>query len=217
MLLSSRQLHRLVGSPFDENVIVPAGDRDLLILVQWPQRELEAKDFTRELRRCLDRLRHMVGDTSGPAPIGMTVSIGSLAVGPAQLRQAEKEARQALEIAEAMGMADTDVDLKSLGIYSLLTSMAPSQTEAFALRHLGAVRDYDRRHGSQLEMTIVAYVDTGGSILSTARKLHIHASTLKYRLKRVGELTGMSLSNPEHYLCFALACRLEQIGKGPLT
>lgn len=211
LLLFSRHLHRLLGQPFQENVIVPAGDRDLLILVQWPDSDLEATSFTSELRRGLDRVRRMMGSTSRPAPIELTTGMGALAVGPAELRQSEKEARQSLEVAEVMGISDTDVDLQSLGAYSLLTTMADSQTQTFADRYVGPIRNYDRKHGSELEVTIAAYIDNGGSINATATKLHIHASTLKYRLKRVQELTGMSLSNPENYLCFSLACRITRL------
>src|SRR5699024_3666195 len=140
----SRQLHRLVRPPFEDKVIVPAGERDLLILVQWPQRDLEATSFTHELRRCLDRVHHILGDTSESDHINLTVGIGPLAEGPSQLRRAEKEARQSLEVAEVMGMIGSDIDLQSLGIYSLLTSISPSRAENFTHRYLGEIRDYDR-------------------------------------------------------------------------
>ncbi|GAA1152590.1 hypothetical protein GCM10009672_26310 [Nesterenkonia lutea] len=116
-----------------------------------------------------------------------------------------------MEIAESMGIVDDDVDLHSVGAYSLLTALSASQAEAFADRYLGPVRDYDLRHGSELEATLATYMGTGGGITTTADKLHIHVSTLKYRLKRIGDLTGMSLSDPEHYVCFALSCRIAHL------
>jgi DNA-binding PucR family transcriptional regulator len=155
----------------------------------------------------------MIGGSGNSPTVKITVGVGSLAVGPAELRLAEQEARQSLEVADAMGIRNVDVDLQSLGSYSLLTALGPAEADAFADRYLGPVRRYDAKHGSDLAETVTAYVDTGGSIAATAERLHIHASTLKYRLKRVQELTGMSLAHPEHRLSFALACRIVRLRK----
>ncbi|NIK60803.1 hypothetical protein BJY22_006520 [Kribbella shirazensis] len=43
--------------------------------------------------------------------------------------------------------------------------------------------------------TVSAYLDSGGSIEATARAMFIHANTVRYRLKRVADLTGY---NPQH-------------------
>ena len=46
-------------------------------------------------------------------------------------------------------------------------------------------------HGGDLLPTLEAYVDTG-SIEGTARRLFIHANTVRYRLARVEDVTGFS-------------------------
>jgi len=44
--------------------------------------------------------------------------------------------------------------------------------------------------GSALLETVDAYVSLGRSLEGTARELYVHANTVRYRLKRVGEITG---------------------------
>ena len=40
--------------------------------------------------------------------------------------------------------------------------------------------------------TATAFVETGGSVEATARELFVHANTVRYRLRQIGDLTGRS-------------------------
>ena len=44
--------------------------------------------------------------------------------------------------------------------------------------------------GPTLATTLETYLDTGGSVEACARELFIHPNTVRYRLKKVAELTG---------------------------
>ncbi|OYN90835.1 PucR family transcriptional regulator [Parenemella sanctibonifatiensis] len=46
--------------------------------------------------------------------------------------------------------------------------------------------------GGDLELTLVAFLDAGGSVEATARSLFVHANTVRYRLRRIHEITGYS-------------------------
>lgn len=50
--------------------------------------------------------------------------------------------------------------------------------------------------GHSLLETVDVYTTTGGSLEATARQLFIHANTVRYRLKRVAELTGWDPTSP---------------------
>lgn len=52
------------------------------------------------------------------------------------------------------------------------------------------------RAGHSLLETVDVYTTTGGSLEATARQLFIHANTVRYRLKRVSELTGWDPTTP---------------------
>lgn len=49
-----------------------------------------------------------------------------------------------------------------------------------------------RRGGSALLDTVITYLEQGSSLEATARLLFVHPNTVRYRLRRVSELTGLT-------------------------
>ncbi|GEL25177.1 PucR family transcriptional regulator [Pseudonocardia sulfidoxydans NBRC 16205] len=50
--------------------------------------------------------------------------------------------------------------------------------------------------GGELWRTLAAYLDGGGSLEACARALFVHPNTVRYRLRRVSDLTGRSPADP---------------------
>jgi hypothetical protein len=59
--------------------------------------------------------------------------------------------------------------------------------------------------------TVSAYLDSGGSIEATARAMFIHANTVRYRLKRVGEITEHNPLNPRDAFTLRVALALGRL------
>jgi sugar diacid utilization regulator len=97
----------------------------------------------------------------------------------------------------------------SLGVYRMLSSVTdPAGIEAFMKDQLGTLLDYDKRHHSDLLVTLAQYFDSGCNIDQAAAALSIHRSTVKYRLKRVRELLGQDLNDGSARLDLHLATRV---------
>ena len=79
--------------------------------------------------------------------------------------------------------------------------------ERFATRLLGAVLEYDRRHGSELVPTLETFLRCAGSWNRCAAELHVHVNTVRYRVRRVEELTHRDLSRIEDQVDVFLALR----------
>jgi hypothetical protein len=77
----------------------------------------------------------------------------------------------------------------------------------FVERVLGDLLD-DRRFGGQLIETLYAYLQTGGSLREAGRLLHMHPSTVKYRMRVIRELLGPRLTDQSSRLDIELAVRL---------
>jgi DNA-binding PucR family transcriptional regulator len=102
-----------------------------------------------------------------------------------------------------------------LGVYRVLDSSGGGgETERFVREWLGALLDYDARHRSDLVGTLVSYLECGGTYDLSARALSIHRSTLRYRLKRIREITGFDLSDVEQRLNLHLATRALTVMRG---
>ncbi|WP_350277366.1 helix-turn-helix domain-containing protein [Kribbella sp. HUAS MG21] len=59
--------------------------------------------------------------------------------------------------------------------------------------------------------TVTAYLDSGGSIEATARTMFIHPNTVRYRLKRVADLTGYNPLNPRDGFTLRVALTLGRL------
>jgi hypothetical protein len=76
----------------------------------------------------------------------------------------------------------------------LMTALPDHVRRAYADAVLGAVLDYDARHGGELVPTLQAFLDCDGSWTRTAERLGLHLNTVRYRMGRVEQLTGRDLS-----------------------
>ncbi len=143
-----------------------------------------------------DRLVVVMGGVPDPvAAAGQLASSfgqGPIVVGPAvpTLDQANESARAALagyRAAVAWPGAPTPVAADDLLPERALAGDSEARR---ALRHdaYGAVV----RAGSGLLDTLDAFFAAGGVLESAARELYVHPNTVRYRLKRVAEVTGLS-------------------------
>jgi hypothetical protein len=123
------------------------------------------------------------------APPAVTVGFGA----PARLERLPAgfaHASRALQTALAFGQEGA-FSLADLSIRpAILADEALGY--AFAERHLSPIAGL----GMELEDTLWTYLDQGMRIDDTARLLHVHANTLRHRLRRFEQTTGTNLRDP---------------------
>ncbi|MFD3812281.1 PucR family transcriptional regulator [Rhodococcus sp. NPDC058639] len=67
--------------------------------------------------------------------------------------------------------------------------------------------------GSSLSDTLDAYLDSGGAVESCARKLFVHPNTVRYRLKRITEVTGRDPTNPRDAYVLRIAATVGRLAR----
>jgi hypothetical protein len=65
--------------------------------------------------------------------------------------------------------------------------------------------------GHGLLETVAAFLEEGGSIEATARHLYVHPNTVRYRLRRAADLTGLTPTMPRHAYTLRLALTLGRL------
>lgn len=65
--------------------------------------------------------------------------------------------------------------------------------------------------GGDLMQTTVSFLDNGGSVEATARALYVHANTVRYRIKRILDVTGYSPAAPRDAYVLRLAITLGRL------
>lgn len=135
-------------------------------------------------------------------PIAPHVGVGGLHP-PGELRKSLKEAELALRLGKG-----TVVRVDQLGILGFLaTDIDPDRLQAMIDRWIGPLVQHDRGHRSALVDTLASVLGQQGSIQSAAQSLHVHPSTIKYRLKQIEALTGTDLDDADQRFNLEFACR----------
>jgi DNA-binding PucR family transcriptional regulator len=65
--------------------------------------------------------------------------------------------------------------------------------------------------GSSLADTLDAYLDCGGAVETCARQLYVHPNTVRYRLKRIAEITGRDPMNPRDAYVLRIAATVGRL------
>ncbi|MEV0062207.1 helix-turn-helix domain-containing protein [Nocardia sp. NPDC050718] len=130
--------------------------------------------------------------TPDTLPEGSLVAVGS-AVPLGDAATSYREARRAFDLAMRHGRSGL-VDLGSLGPLPLLGE-AEDIARLLADKHLAPLR----RHGGADEIlgTVGTYLDCDQRIDDTAARLYLHRNTVRNRLTRFAELTGLDLGRTD--------------------
>lgn len=119
------------------------------------------------------------------------VVAGPVADEVAGLARSLPAARDACRMADDLGIATRVVLANDLGIYRLLSSVVgDSELERFINDQLGPLLEHDARTGSDLVVTLDAYLEAGSSKTAAAEALGIRRQTLYNRLDKIVLVLG---------------------------
>ena len=86
------------------------------------------------------------------------------------------------------------------GAYRLLLSAMsedPGELQRFYAETVEPLVAYDDQYEAQLLRTVEAFLDNDGNVAGTAQKLHTHRHTIRYRLERVRDLSGLDVGSTD--------------------
>lgn len=126
----------------------------------------------------------------------VSIGVGARCDRPADFPRSVREAFVALGVRQASRQAAGVTTYDGLGIYRILAGGDhTAEVESFVREWLGPLLDYDAAHGAELVKTLSTYLECGGNYDETADGLAIHRSTLRYRLQRIRDVSGLDLSD----------------------
>lgn len=166
-------------------------------------------------RRIADRATRTLG---APLRLG-----AGRAVDGAEARRAFHEARCALEalaLARPQGEANggepddggpartTVATYRDLGSFQLLLSLQDDDAlRLFCDSILAPIEESEGAYGGELMRSLEAFIEENGQWERAAKRLYCHRHTLRYRIRRVEELTGRSMGSARDRIEFWLALR----------
>lgn len=145
------------------------------------------------------------------AKVGSPLRVGTgSSVTPSEVGKSLREARYALQVCRLEGWVAAGFE--DLGTYRLLLSMTePDALRAFTDSLLGPLDTYDAEHGGELSSSLEAFLGHNARWETAAAQLFVHRHTLRYRMRKVEELTGRDLSSSFDRMEFWLALRSREL------
>jgi sugar diacid utilization regulator len=132
---------------------------------------------------------------------GFTFAVGHsrVAADPVDLYRAGNEALLAANVAEA-GPEDSVLAFEETGAYRLLLpamSEDPAELQRFFAETVEPLVTYDEQYETDLVQTLETFLDADANVAGTAQRLFTHRHTIRYRLERVRDLTGLDVSSTD--------------------
>jgi sugar diacid utilization regulator len=128
----------------------------------------------------------------------VTVARSRHAQDAADLHRAGAEALLAANVAEARGVVE--LSFEETGAYRLLLpamSEDPAELEGFFDETVAPLVTYDEQYETELVRTLETFLDADGNVAGTAERLFTHRHTIRYRLERVKELSGLDVGSTD--------------------
>ena len=155
----------------------------------------------------LDRLQRIHGDLAEPTSIG----VSSLCVGEASFADGFAEAQQALLGTAVLRGEPSVLSYEDLGAYKYLLRVAvDGGIRDATVDAVSRLAEYDAQRGSQLVLTLEEFLRRHGNISATSETLFVHPNTLRQRLRRIAELSGLDLRKDD-WLMIEIAVKMVKL------
>jgi purine catabolism regulator len=152
------------------------------------------------------RVHRMAGQVTGRV---VSAGVGRPGIGPTAIAQGYREADRALVIARRLFQPGELTFFQNLGVHRLLLALdGHPELSAFYEETLASIDQYDRANRSELLPTLEAFFAADNSLAETAARLHLHRNTVAYRLRRIEQISGHQLGDPETRLALHLGLRV---------
>jgi GAF domain-containing protein len=131
----------------------------------------------------------------------VSIGVSNVCQGAASFQAGFEEAQHALVGASVVGGKPSVMTYEELGPYKYLLRMPFDAGTRDAHRDaVMRLADYDRQRQTSLVRTLEEFLRRRGNISATAEALYIHPNTLRQRLRRIQELSGLDLRKDDWLL-----------------
>lgn len=173
---------------------------------------LDSSQQTERVRRIVDEVRDQLANRTPSGLVGAGISRPADSL--AALREAYREAKDAVSIANQLGDREQTTYYGDLKLFQLLLALKERNLDhlrRFYQDTLGPLVEHDERKQGDLIRTLNGFFEANGNLAKAAADLDVHRNTLVYRLERISELTGMNLDDADNRLILHLALKVQRV------
>ncbi|MFE6199073.1 PucR family transcriptional regulator [Streptomyces sp. NPDC057838] len=172
-------------------LVVPEGERLVVLAADGGAAAAACAAYAAALETGRAGLREKVpGGEEDELVVGLSAPAGPIAASAAY-----KQAEQALSVARRRGRVLVEHEQMAAG--SVLPLLADDAVRAFADGMLRPLYEHDATGRGDLVASLRAWLSKHGQWDAAAAELGVHRHTLRYRMRRVEEILGRSLDDPD--------------------
>ncbi|MER7676210.1 PucR family transcriptional regulator [Streptomyces sp. NPDC096934] len=171
-------------------LVVPDGERLVVLAVDGGAAVAACGEYALALDTARTAAPEQSAGEEDEPVIGLSAPAGPIAAAAAY-----KQAEQALSVARRRGRSL--VEHEELAAGSVLPLLADDAVRAFADGLLRALYEHDATGRGDLVASLRAWLSRHGQWDAAAADLGVHRHTLRYRMRRVEEILGRSLDDPD--------------------
>ncbi|MFE1588584.1 PucR family transcriptional regulator [Streptomyces sp. NPDC058737] len=171
-------------------LVVPQGERLVVLATDGGAAVAACVEHASALEAARPASESRAGGDEESLVVGLSAPSGPIAASAAY-----KQAEQALSVARRRGRVC--VEHEHLAAGSVLPLLADDAVRAFADGLLRALHDHDATGRGDLVASLRAWLSRHGQWDAAAADLGVHRHTLRYRMRRVEEILGRSLDDPD--------------------
>lgn len=199
-----RTIKDIFGGEQDLATFIGTGKFGVLHSI-WP----EDRDATARTR---DRCKRLTQSIQARHDIVANVGIGTVATSVPELRDSYQDAWSALHLGKRLARHKQVFHIGEFRVQELLLTVSYSSRKRFLQAILHPLKD--QADWETLRGTILAWCESGYSLVEASKALYIHRNTLIYRLNKIEALVGESPRDYEHAFALYLACLLDSMDPG---
>jgi DNA-binding PucR family transcriptional regulator len=131
----------------------------------------------------------------------LATALGGFVADSAQMDRGYQEALVALKVGRKLNGPGSVLHFRDVGTYRLLLDIwerDPDEVRSLYDETIGPIDRYDEANGTQLTQTLMVFFRHNESLINTAAELYAHRHTIRYRLEKIGKISGLSVFQTEH-------------------
>lgn len=146
--------------------------------------------------------------------LNVNIGIGGLWNKLSEFKNSVNDARRVLKILKNNEMINCVKYYEDIGIYKLFFEINnQSEMQKFYINTLKDLIEYDKKNSTELVETLEVYIEEDRNLNKTSERLFIHKNTLKYRIKRIEDISKCDLKNVNEVFDFYISFKIAKFLK----
>lgn len=192
----SRMGEPMIIFPFQDQIVVLLEDGTKRTVSERNHYVLTvAKQIEQELSNCWSNSQ-------------MSIGIGKWYKNTTYLNKSYQEANQALKFGRAWFENRNIYHINDLGALRLLIHIHQEILLDYSEEYLSPLMESDQESGTELIQTLKVYIQHQGIINEVSEALYVHPNTLRNRIKKIEEMTGINFQDPEEFMNLMVAVKI---------